>query len=162
MFQILSHDQADTVRGWSGANPYGMVQLTLADHVALTWAQSADDYLSAEHRGDYVAHIPLNGDDAEFLELCEAIDASHITTPDHPYPLGTWNSSDPADCTAPNARRGPWAMLVYVDERGWPTYELLTEADAREHFDNLAGEFYDDDADDYPSAEDQRSYGEPG
>jgi len=148
MFQILTPDYADTVRGWSGANPYGMVRLTLAEHVALTWAQSADEYHSAEHRGDYVAHVPLNPGDAAFVELCEAIDAAHITTPDHPYPFGTWNYSDPADFTAPNAHRGPWAMLVYVDDRGWPTMEVLTAADARDHFDKLAAEFYSDDDDD--------------
>lgn len=148
MFQILSHDCADTVRGWSGANPYVDARLSLADYVALMWAQVADEYHSAEHRGDYVAHVPLNDGDAAFVALCEAIDAAHITTPDHPYPLGTWDYSDPADLTGPDAHRGPWTMLVYVDDRGWPTYEVLTATDARDHFDGLAADFYGDDDDD--------------
>lgn len=148
MFQILSHDYADTVAGWSGANSFGMVRLSLAKHVALTWAQTADEYLSAEHRGDYVAHAPLNDGDATFLDLCEAIDAAYTTTSDHPYPFGTWNYSNPANLTATNAHRGPWTMLVYVDDRGWPTYEILTASDARDHFDCLAADFYGDDDDD--------------
>ena len=146
MFPILSHDYADTVRGWSGANPYVDARLSLSDHVALVWAQVADEYHSTEHRDDYVAHVPLSDGDAAFLDLCEAIDASYITTPDHPYPIGTWNYSDPADLTGP-AHRGPWTMLVCVDDRGWPTYEVLTATDARDQFDGLAADFYDDDDD---------------
>lgn len=148
MFPILSRDHAETVRGWSGTNPYVDARLSLADYVALMWAQVADEYHSAEHRGDYVAHVSLNEGDAAFVGLCEAIDASYITTPDHPYPFGTWDYSDPADLTGPDAHRGPWTMLVYVDDRGWPTYKVLTATDARDHFDGLAADFYDDDDDD--------------
>lgn len=143
MFPILSRDHAETVRGWSGTNPYGMVRLSLSEYVALMWAQVADEYHSAEHRDDYVAHVPLNDGDVAFVDLCEAVDASYITTPDHPYPFGTWNYGDPADLTGP-AHRGPRTMLVYVDDRGWPTYEVLTATEARDRFDGLAADFYGD------------------
>ncbi len=39
-------------------------------------------------------------------------------------------------------------MLIYVNDRGWPTYEILTASDARDHFDGLAADFYGDDDDD--------------
>lgn len=147
MFQILTEEYADTVRGWSGSNPYGMVRLTLTEHVALAWASEAGEYHSSEFGGEWCAIVDLSREDLAFWELAEHLDAAHLTTPDHPYPYGTWSYDGPDGTSSYDGDAGPWSLIVYVDDRGWPTAEVVESPAAHEHFDGLASHYYGDDDD---------------
>lgn len=138
LFPILSDDAAELVAGWSGANPYGMVRVSLCEHLALALASSADEY-EAVGDGAYSAIVPLSTDELRLFELAELVDAAHVTTSDNPYPWGTWRpaSFEVADDCDPSRS---WAMLVDVDDRGWPAWEILTADDARARWDAFVAE----------------------
>lgn len=148
MFPILTNKYAEIASGWQGANPYGMVRLTLAEHVSLVWAQEADEYEAPNDGCDgYSAIVDLSPDDARFYDLCEHIDAAQLTTPEHPYPFGTWDYEG-RDIPAGDINGWRWSMLIDVDGRGWPIAEVLPRKSAHERWDTFMAELpHDEDCD---------------
>lgn len=146
LFPILTDDAAELVAGWSGANPYGMVRVSLCEHLALAFGRYADEYEPVGD-GGYSAIVPMSTDELRLFDLAELVDAAHVTTPDHPYPWGTWGpvSFELADDCDPSRS---WAMLVDVDDRGWPAWEILTTDAARARWDAFVAELpHDEDCD---------------
>lgn len=131
MFQIVPAHLADLLAGWTGANPYGMARVTLAEHVCCALAVQSDEYVSTSNDGAWSAIVALTADESRLLDFCEAVDSAFVTTPNSPYPWGTFET-DHVDFYGIGADRthAAWAMLADCDERGWLTYSIETAADA--------------------------------
>ena len=131
-FPILTAERADDVRGWTGANPYGMVRLTLSEHVILRWATESSEYVSTGD-GAWSALVELNPDDGAFLALVDAVDRSYAT---YGYPPAREWTYPPAG-SGDEYPAGALALLVDVDDRGWPSWSVETAERAAERWDGF-------------------------
>lgn len=108
VFPILESEYAESVRGWSGANPYGMARVELCHHVAQMWADESSDWFGED--GETSTIVKLSADDARFFALCEEIDAA-------------WSFDLAGQAIAED---GPAVLLIDTDDRGWSTWSVQT------------------------------------